>query len=123
VDFSGDLDLRDRVHQHFAGQLLYSCFAGSAQSTDEGRLTAIEGPQPVFFFAPIQIRKRNADWGPEGVSEHIGAGLLAFFKKVTGSEPPLMKVIESQGYEAAQVVISRLFHGQIAPVEGHVIRL
>jgi hypothetical protein len=49
--------------------------------------------------------------------------LLAFFKKVTGSEPPLMEVIESQGYEAAQVVISRLFHGQIAPVEGHVIRL
>lgn len=123
VDFSGDLELRDQVHRHFAGQLAYSCFAGSAQSTDEARLTAIEGPQPVFFFAPIQIRKRNADWGPEGVSQHIGEGLQAFFRKVTASEAPLLKVVESQGYEAAQSVISRLFHGQVAPVEGHVIRL
>ncbi|WP_433735674.1 DUF2855 family protein [Pseudomonas putida] len=123
VDFSGDLELRDRVHQHFAGQLVYSCFAGSAQSTHEARLTAIEGPQPVFFFAPIQIRKRNADWGAEGVSQHIGEGLLQFFQKVTAVEKPLIQVIESRGYEAAQAVISRLFHGQVAPLEGHVIRL
>ena len=123
VDFSGDLDLRDRVHQHFAGQLVYSCFAGSAQSTDEARLTAIEGPQPVFFFAPIQIRKRNAEWGPEGVSQHIGEGLLRFIRQVTAREKPLLEIIESRGYEAAQSVISRLFHGQVPPVEGHVIRL
>ena len=123
VDFSGDLPLRDQVHQHCAGQLVYSCFAGSAQSTDEARLTAIEGPQPVFFFAPIQIRKRNAEWGPEGVSQHIGEGLLRFFRQVTAREKPLLEVIESRGYEAAQSVISRLFHGQVPPVEGHVIRL
>jgi hypothetical protein len=123
VDFSGDLGLRDRVHQHFAGQLVHSCFAGSAQTTDEAQLTAIEGPQPVFFFAPIQIRKRNAQWGPEGVSQHIGEGLMRFFQQVTESEKPLLEVIESRGYEAAQSVISRLFHGQVPPVEGHVIRL
>ena len=123
VDFSGDLDLRDRVHQHFAGQLVYSCFAGSAQSTGEARLTAIEGPQPVFFFAPIQIRKRNADWGPEGVSRHIGEGLQQFYRQVTSVENPLLEVVESKGYEAAQKVVSRLFHGQAAPMEGHVIRL
>ncbi|MGE8150411.1 DUF2855 family protein [Pseudomonas vancouverensis] len=123
VDFSGDLDLRDRVHQHFVGQLVYSCFAGSAQSTAEARLIALEGPQPVFFFAPIQIRKRNAEWGPEGVSQHIGDGLLQFYRQVTTSDKPLLEVVESQGYEAAQAIISRLFHGQIAPVEGHVVRL
>ncbi|KAA0980165.1 DUF2855 family protein [Pseudomonas sp. ANT_H12B] len=123
VDFSGDLDLRDQVHRHFAGKLVYSCFAGSAQSTDEAQLTAIEGPKPVFFFAPIQIRKRNADWGPEGVSQHIGEGLQRFIQKVSATEKPLLEVIESQGYEAAQNVISRLFHGQVAPVEGQVIRL
>ncbi|MGH8385844.1 MAG: DUF2855 family protein [Pseudomonas sp.] len=123
VDFSGDLALRDRVHQHFAGQLIYSCFAGSAQATHEARLTAIVGPQPVFFFAPIQIRKRNAEWGPEGVSEHIGAGLLQFYQKLTTTEKPLLEVVESQGYEAAQDVFSRLFHGRAKPIEGHVIRL
>jgi hypothetical protein len=123
VDFSGDLDLRDQVHQHFAGQLVYSCFAGSAQSTDEARLTAIEGPQPVFFFAPIQIRKRNAEWGAERVSQHIGEGLQRFYRQLTAPANPLLEVVESEGYEAAQTVIGRLFHGQVAPVEGHVIRL
>ncbi|MHC8286353.1 hypothetical protein ACYZUD_05885 [Pseudomonas sp. XS1P51] len=42
---------------------------------------------------------------------------------MTGTESPLLEVVESEGYEAAQSVISRLFHGQVAPVEGHVIRL
>lgn len=123
VDFSGDLKLRDQVHQHFAGQLRYSCFAGSAQSTDEAQLSAIEGPQPVFFFAPIQIRKRNADWGPERVSQHIGEGLQRFYQQVTAPSNPLLEVVVSEGLEAAQDVISRLFHGQVPPVEGHVIRL
>lgn len=123
VDFSGDLGLRDRVHQHFAGQLVYSCFAGSALTTDEAQLTAIEGPQPVFFFAPIQIRKLNAQWGPEGVSQHIGEGLVRFYRRVTESEKPLLEVIDNQGYEAAQRILSRLVHGQVLPVEGHVIRL
>jgi len=123
VDFSGDLKLRDRVHQHFAGQLVYSCFAGSAQSTDKAQLSAIAGPQPVFFFAPIQIRKRNAEWGPEKVSQHIGEGLQRFYKLLTAKSTPLLEVVENEGYEAAQRVLSRLFHGQVAPGEGHVIKL
>ncbi|VVQ34099.1 hypothetical protein PS943_03708 [Pseudomonas fluorescens] len=40
-----------------------------------------------------------------------------------GTDKPLLEVVEDKGYEAAQSVIYRLFHGQIAPVEGHVIRL
>ncbi|MGF6208998.1 DUF2855 family protein [Pseudomonas frederiksbergensis] len=123
VDFSGDLKLRDRVHQHFAARLVYSCFAGSAQSTDKAQLTAISGPQPVFFFAPIQIRKRNAEWGPEQVSQHISEGLQRFNGLLTATSTPLLEVVESEGYEAAQRVISRLFHGQVAPGEGHVIKL
>lgn len=123
VDFSGDLVLRDRVHQHFAGQLVYSCFAGSAQSTGEAQLSAIVGPQPVFFFAPIQLRKRNAEWGAERVDRHIGEGLQRFYGQVTAPANPLLEVVESDGYEAAQTVITRLFNGQVTPMQGHVIRL
>ncbi|MNG40473.1 hypothetical protein D3C84_1290670 [compost metagenome] len=57
------------------------------------------------------------------MTQHIGEGLLQFFRKVTGGEPPLLEVVEGHGYEAAQALISRLFHGEVAPVEGHVIRL
>ncbi|RON09656.1 hypothetical protein BK659_06920 [Pseudomonas brassicacearum] len=123
VDFSGDLDLRDQVHQHFAERLVYSCFVGSTQSTDEAQLSAKTGPQPAFFFAPIQIRKRNAEWGGQRLSQYIGEAVQQFYRQVTAPANPLLKVVESDGLEAAQTVISRLFHGQIAPIEGHVIRL
>lgn len=123
VDFSGDLHLRDKVHQHFAEGLTYSCFAGSAQCTDEAQLTAIQGPAPVFFFAPIQIRKRNAEWGPERVSSHIGDGLQRFYRQVADPVKPLLEVVVSDGYAAAQQLISDLYPGKVAPDEGHIIKL
>jgi len=123
VDFSGDLALRDRVHQHLGRQLVYSCFAGSAQTTDEAQLTAIEGPQPVFFFAPIQIRKRNAEWGPERVSQYIGEGLQRFYRTVSEGPAPLLEVVVDEGYEAARQLVSRLYHGQVPPTQGNIIKL
>ncbi|GLK88153.1 DUF2855 family protein [Pseudomonas turukhanskensis] len=119
VDFSSDLALRDRVHQHFGSQLVYSCCAGSAQSTDPAQLTAITGPQPQLFFAPIQLRKRNADWGPVKVSEHIGEGLVRFYDQIT----PLLEVKVSQGFASAQELIGKLYHGQVPAKEGHVVEL
>ncbi len=123
VDFSGNPELRDQVHQHFAEQLVYSCLVGSTQSTDEAQLSAVAGPQPAFFFAPIQIRKRHAEWGAQRLSQYFGEGVQRFYRKVTAPANPMLRVVESDGLEAAQMVISRLFHGQIAPTEGHVIRL
>ncbi|MGY2222578.1 DUF2855 family protein [Pseudomonas gingeri] len=123
VDFSGGLQLRDRVHRQLGGRLVYSCFAGSAQTTGEARLTAMEGPTPVFFFAPIQIRKRNADWGPGRVSAHIGEGLQRFYRFVTQGPQPLLEVQVDEGYPAARQVISQLCHGKVPPDRGHVIKL
>ncbi|MDH4566850.1 DUF2855 family protein [Pseudomonas sp. BN414] len=123
VDFSGDLALRTRVHRHFGPSLVYSCFAGSAQTPEAHALSCPVGPQPEFFFAPIQIRKRNAEWGPEQVSRHIGEGLLDFYQQVSRPPRPWLTVKEGQGFEAAQELIANLFHGRVAADEGHVIRL
>ncbi len=58
----GDESLRERVHHHFGDALVYDCFAGSAQNTNFMRDTGPPGPSPKFFFAPVQIMKRNAAW-------------------------------------------------------------
>lgn len=123
VDFSGDLQLRARVHRHFADQLSYSCMAGSAQVAAAADLSCLEGPQPVLFFAPIQIRKRNADWGPEKVSQYIGEGMLAFYERVSQGTQPLLHVVEDRGLEAAQQLVADLLHGRVPADEGHVVRL
>ncbi|WP_275629255.1 DUF2855 family protein [Pseudomonas sp. 273] len=123
VDFAGDLPLRERVHRHFADSLRYSCMAGSAQVAAPADLSALQGPGPQLFFAPVQIRKRNADWGPEKVSQYIGEGLLDFYRRVSRGPQPLLRVVESEGLEAAQRVVADLLHGRVSADEGHVIRL
>lgn len=123
VDFSGDLALRDAVHRHFGDSLVYSCFAGSAQTTDPARLTSAVGPQPEFFFAAEQVRKRNTDWGPEEVSRRIGEGLVEFYRRVCAGPVPWLDLTVSEGYEAAAKLVARLHAGDVAPREGHVVRV
>ena len=82
VDFSGDEALRARVHRHFGEALVYDCFAGSAQNTGFLRDTGLPGPAPKFYFAPVQIRKRNADWGHAEVNRRFNDAQLAFIERI-----------------------------------------
>ena len=123
VDFSGDEDLRARVHRHFGEALVYDCFAGSAQNTGFLRDTGLPGPQPQFYFAPVQIRKRNADWGHSVVNQKFNAAQLAFIDRISGPKNPWMQVQEHQGLQAAQQLIAELHAGRIDPQIGHVVVL
>ena len=123
LDFSGDPALRDRVHRHFGANLVYSCSVGAAQSIEAAPLTAAVGPTPQFFFAPDQVRKRAADWGPAELNRRIGEGLLQFYDRVSATPEPWLTLVTVVGYEAAQEVIASLCRGQVPPGEGYVVRL
>jgi len=123
VDFSGDESLRERVHNHFGDALVYDCFAGSAQNTNFLRDTGLPGPAPKFYFAPVQIKKRNADWGHAVVNQRFNAAQLAFIERIAGPARPWMKVVENKGFAAAQVLIEQLHAGRIQPRLGHVVAL
>ena len=123
VDFSSDLALRDRVHAHFADQLTYSCVAGSAQNTEEAEYKAASGPEPKMFFAPVQMRKRNVDWGSGGVSRYVGEGMVRFYRRVETSGTQLVEVVRSEGFAAAAEIISGLVHGRLPPQQGQIVRL
>jgi hypothetical protein len=123
VDFSSDLTLRDRVHAHFGDNLVYSCVAGSAQNTEEAEYTASSGPEPKMFFAPIQMRKRNVDWGSGGVSRYVGEGMVKFYKLVEARGDQLVEVVQNEGFEAAGRIIADLVHGRLSPQQGQIVRL
>ncbi len=123
VDFSGDEALRASIHHHFGGSLVYDCFAGSAQNTQFLRDTGLPGPEPRFYFAPVQIRKRNADWGHAVVNQRFNEAQLAFIRRVSDAQAPWMRVAESRGFEAAQALIADLHAGRIDPLKGHVVVL
>jgi hypothetical protein len=123
VDFSGDEALRARIHHHFGAALVYDCFAGSAQNTNFLRDTGLPGPEPKFYFAPVQIRKRNADWGHAEVNRKFNEAQLAFIRRISDSRKPWMAVREHAGFEAAQGLIADLHAGRIDPSAGHVVVL
>jgi len=121
VDFSGDEALRGRVHRHFGAALVHDCFAGSAQNTGFLRDTGLPGPAPQFFFAPVQIKKRNADWGPAVVSQRFGVAQERFLRHV--GDVGWLRVTEHRGFDAARRLIVELCAGRADPQLGHLVRL
>ncbi len=123
LDFSGDEALRATIHHHFGSSLVYDCFAGSAQNTDFLRDTGLPGPEPTFYFAPVQIKKRNADWGHDVVNQRFNEAQLRFIRRVSDSADPWMQVVENRGFAAAQQLIDDMHGGRTNPRQGHVVVL
>jgi hypothetical protein len=125
VDFSGDTTLRQRVHQHFGASLVHDCYAGSAQSHDHLSKSeaALTGPKPQPYFAPYQIKKRNAEWGPAEVTRKFNEAQLAFIAQVSDPRQPWMNIEQHQGFGAAQALIAAVVQGRIDPKDGHVVVL
>ena len=123
VDFAGEAGLRERVHRHFGDALVYDCLVGSAQTTDFTPQTGLTGPEAKLFFAPDQIRKRNADWGPAEFTTRYNAAQARFFERVSSKESPWIRVETHRGFDAARRVIADLAAGNTDPLAGHVVLL
>jgi hypothetical protein len=121
VDFSGDEALRERIHRHFGAALVHDCYAGSAQNPSFLRETSMPGPAPQFFFAPVQIAKRNKDWGYGLFNQRFKAAQEAFYGRVSDPRDPWLTVREHQGLAAAPALVDALYHGRLDPKEGQVV--
>ncbi|MGT2430740.1 hypothetical protein ACU4HD_22390 [Cupriavidus basilensis] len=71
----------------------------------------------------MQIRKRNADWGPEGVNQRFNAAQRAFIDHVKAPGNGWLSLIEEQGFGAAQERIASLVASGSEPKEGYVVRI
>lgn len=125
VDFSGNDDVRARIHRHFGSSLMHDCYAGSAHSHEHigSRDESLPGPKPVLYFAPNQIRKRNNDWGPAEVTRRFNAAQQAFIDRVSNPARPWIEVREHDGMAGAREVVQKLVEGQVRPLDGHVVIL
>jgi hypothetical protein len=82
VDMAGSAAVATNVHNHFRDALTYSCRVGATHVHDIAGRMDLPGAKPVFFFAPSQVQKRLADWGPGGLEHRFGArwpGLVSAF--------------------------------------------
>ena len=119
VDVSGNPKLRRTIHEYFPN-LVYDCFVGITH--DDGSFSRGEqlpGPEPSFFFAPDQIRKRRKDWGPGGIEERYAKAWSAFTPVVRR----WVDVTEGHGRDDLQKVWLEVLGGRVDPKAGHVISL
>ena len=121
VDMAGNTPLRTTLHQHFGEQMKYSGIIGLTHrksSPDESR-QGLPGAKPQFFFAPDQIRKRTAEWGPAGFNTRL-------VEAWSGFAPNLdrwMKVIEHRGPAAVQRAYLDTLNGRVPPDQGLILSL
>jgi hypothetical protein len=117
VDVAGDAKVRSAVHGHFDDQLKHSAAVGITHKGELGGSGELAGPDPVFFFAPDRLRKRNEDWGAEGVNTRLADAWLPYVDWVKD----WLQVEHGSGREAVERVYLEVLDGKSDPAVGHVL--
>lgn len=122
VDFAGNAGLRLAIHSRFAN-LKYSCSIGGTHVTELGSARDLPGPRATLFFAPAQIKKRNADWGADGLGQRLVQAWQAFSTRVAQAPSPWLVVQHHEGAEAVAASYQQVLAGQGDPRTGHILKL
>lgn len=122
IDFAGNTDLRRVIHTRFKN-LRYSSSIGGTHVEQLGGAKDLPGPRATLFFAPAQIKKRNADWGVDQLSRRLLQAWQAFVAKVTDPAEPWLVVERHQGTLAVEAAYRQVLAGRGDPRRGHMLSL
>jgi len=124
VDLSGDDMLHRRVHEHFRDRLAFDCLVGSTQSTSfPERDRDLPGPDPVFFFAALQLDSYKAAGELPSFMQRYLRDERVFLERIADPRHPWMMLVEHSGLDDAPAVITDLHNGSTDPSVGHVFDL
>lgn len=122
VDFAGNASLRKAVHTHCT-QLKYSSSIGGTHVAELGGSRDLPGPKPTLFFAPVQIKKRSAEWSAQGLGERLVVSWQAFVTAATHADHPWLTVQYHTGPEAVQEAYLQVLAGKGDPRLGYMLSL
>jgi hypothetical protein len=118
IDMSGDSGVLAGVHAHFGDRLKYSMVIGRSHH-DAPPVEVTGGPTPLLFFAPSEIDRRMAEWGPDEYARRTTGALHGF---VAGSHDWLT-VERVAGAEAAEAAYHEIYDGRLAPSVGRIVSM
>jgi hypothetical protein len=124
IDVAGSADVRAAVHHHFGDGLVQSVVVGGTH-WDEVPSGAgasggpLPGAAPALFFAPDQVKKRNADWGGSGYEERMAAAS----RRTVAWADGWLQVERSLGPEAVEATYLAMVAGSSSPSVGHVLSM
>lgn len=111
VDMAGSADALRAVHTRFGANLVHSCQVGMTHWREGGPAGDLPGASPTLFFAPSQIVKREADWGP-GV---LGRRAAAEQVRIAGEIAGRIRVEPVVGPEPCRDILADLMAGRVTP--------
>ena len=116
---AGNTEVTRSIHEHLGANLKFSQRIGGTHWDAGGDDADIPGPQREFFFAPGQIQKRVADWGPQGFQERLGTSLQAFVE----SSKRWLEVERGYGRDTVQRVYHATLENRASPNQGNILSL
>ena len=119
VDLAGSGPVLKSIHEHFGDALKYSCTIGATHWEADRAGEDLTGPAPEFFFAPAQIQKRAAEWGPAELQQKLAAAWSGF----RAFSESWLTVERSYGANAARAVYDATVAGDARPDRGYVVSL
>ena len=117
VDMAGSNTLLTNIHQHFDAQLTYSCRIGATHHDELFAGGKLQGPEPIFFFAPTQLEKRSQDWGKGEVMKRIAESLLRYMQ--FGRQ--FLTIRHSTTQEALVDIYSKVLEGSADAAIGEIL--
>ena len=122
VDFAGSVALRERIHRHLTG-LAYSCAVGASHVATWAAQATCPAPAPPCSLPRHRSKKRNADWGAQGLNDRLVQAWQQFSTAVQAPPQPWLVVQHHQGSAATQAVYQQVLGGQGSPRIGHMASL
>lgn len=119
VDMAGSADVLTRVHGHIGERLVHSCRVGGTHWQGLAGRMDLPGARPKFFFAPDQIRKRAADWGPGGLEQRFGAIWPDIVAKADG----WLRIETRTGPDATLAAYRDTVDGRVTPDTGLMLSM
>jgi hypothetical protein len=122
VDFAGNGGLRRDIHTRFT-RLAYSCAIGGTHVEQLAGARDLPGPRATLFFAPVQVKKRSADWGAAEFNQRLVAAWHGYRAQVAAATPPWLVVEERPGASAVPAAYAQVLGGRMDPRGGLMLSL
>ena len=119
VDMAGNGPVSTQLHHHFGDALKYDCQVGLTHWESGGRDADLPGAAPEFFFAPTQVEKRIAEWGPAV----LGSRQAAAWEGFVAACRLWLDLSEGTGEVALEGAYRDMLEGRTEPKTGVILSL
>lgn len=119
VDMAGNGQVGAALHRHLADNLKYHCQVGLTHWEDQGGEADLPGATPEFFFAPSQVEKRMAEWGPTELARRQEEAWRGFLTPCRG----WLNLASASGSAAVEAAYHEMLEGKTDPSRGLILSL